>query len=104
MNIIGLFRFIVGHPLNRGARSAAIARFATWQVGSRLLRKPVAMPFVNDTSLIMEIGMTGATGNWYCGLLEIVEMGFVLHAMRPDDLLADVGANVGSYSVAGTGM
>jgi FkbM family methyltransferase len=43
--------------------------------------------------------MTGATGNIYCGLHEFAEMGFLLHALRPDDLFVDIGANVGSYTV-----
>jgi FkbM family methyltransferase len=47
--------------------------------------------------------MTGATGNYYCGLHEHNEMGFVLHALRPGDLFIDVGANVGSYTVLAAG-
>jgi FkbM family methyltransferase len=49
--------------------------------------------------------MTGATGNWYCGLHEYREMGFVLHALRPEDHFLDVGANIGSYTIlAGGGV
>lgn len=44
-------------------------------------------------------GMTGATGNWYCGLDEMEDMGLVLHALRPGELFLDVGANIGSYSI-----
>ena len=47
----------------------------------------------------MRNGMTGATGNIYCGLHEFVDMGFLLHLLRPGDLFVDVGANVGSYTV-----
>jgi FkbM family methyltransferase len=43
--------------------------------------------------------MTGATGNIYCGLHEYPDMSFLLHLLRPGDLFADVGANVGSYTV-----
>jgi len=43
--------------------------------------------------------MTGATGNIYCGLHEFVDMGFLLHLLRPGDLFVDVGANIGSYTV-----
>ena len=46
-------------------------------------------------------GMTGATGNVYCGLHEFEDMALVLHALRPRDLFVDVGANVGSYTVLG---
>lgn len=43
--------------------------------------------------------MTGATGNWYCGLHEHKEMGFALHALREGEEFVDIGANIGSYSV-----
>jgi FkbM family methyltransferase len=43
--------------------------------------------------------MAGATGNIYCGLLEFEEMSFVLHLLRPGDLMGDIGANVGVYTI-----
>lgn len=43
--------------------------------------------------------MQGATGNLYCGLHEFNDMSFLLHFLRPDDLFADIGANVGSYTI-----
>jgi len=60
---------------------------------------PVAIPFVANSRLLVARGMTGATGNIYCGLHEFEEMGFVLHALCPEDLFVDAGANVGSYTV-----
>jgi FkbM family methyltransferase len=43
--------------------------------------------------------MTGATGNYYCGLHEVAEMAFALHFLRPTEHFLDVGANIGSYTV-----
>ena len=103
MNLVRLISFIAKHPLNRSHRLAAISRFARWQIASRLLKQPVALPFVNGTFLVAETGMAGATGNWYCGLHEVNEMGFVLHMLRENDLFFDVGANIGSYSVLAAG-
>ena len=60
---------------------------------------PVAVSFVNDTRLLVSSGMTGATGNIYCGLHEFVDMGFLLHLLRPGDMFYDIGANVGSYTI-----
>ncbi len=37
--------------------------------------------------------------NYYLGLSDFAEMGFLLHALRPDDLFVDVGANIGAYTV-----
>lgn len=103
MQIIQLPRFVASHPLNRKEPLRALSRLLRWQLASRLLRQPVALPFVGDTRLIATTGMAGATGNWYCGLHEPDDMGFVLHALRPDSLFLDVGANIGSYSVLAAG-
>ncbi|MFN3630727.1 MAG: FkbM family methyltransferase [Casimicrobiaceae bacterium] len=102
-----LLGYVWRHPLNgrSGARGriAALGRVLRWQLGSRLLPGPFALPFVEQTSLLVERGMTGATGNWYCGLHEVHEMAFVLHALRADEFFVDVGANVGSYTVLAAG-
>lgn len=95
--------FILRHPLNRAKKGAALRRFIRWQIASRLLPGAVAVPFVDSTRLLVLPGMTGATGNIYCGLHEYQDMALVLHALRPGDLFADVGANIGSYTVLAAG-
>lgn len=45
--------------------------------------------------------MTGATGNLYFGLHEFADMAILLHFLRPGDLMLDIGANVGSFTVLG---
>lgn len=101
--LINTLQFIVRHPLNRGRPLQALSRFARWQLRSRLTAGAVAVPFVGETQLLVARGMTGATGNVYCGLHEFEDMGFVLHALRPGDRFVDVGANVGSYTVLAAG-
>ena len=99
---MGLFdtgRFIATHPLGKRAPLRALGRFVTWQIASRTSPGAIAVPFVGDSRLLVERGMTGATGNVYVGLHEFEDMAFVLHALRAGDLFLDVGANVGSYSV-----
>ncbi|MDR3568438.1 MAG: FkbM family methyltransferase [Syntrophobacteraceae bacterium] len=89
--------------MNRGRALFALSRYLRWQVGSRLVPGAVAVPFVDGTRLLVEPGMTGATGNIYCGLHEFADMAFVLHALRPGDVFVDVGANIGSYTVLAAG-
>lgn len=96
---IRLLRSVAAHPLNRDNRFAAVMRVCRWQLGTRLLPGAVAVPFVNGARLLATRSMAGAVGNVYCGLHEFADMAFLLHALRPGDLLADVGANIGSYSV-----
>ena len=43
--------------------------------------------------------MYGATGNIYCGLHDFEEMSFLMHFLRAGDVFADVGVNVGAYSM-----
>ena len=102
-HFIQLFRFAWNHPLNQGERRTAINRVIRWQLASRMMPGPIALPFVIGTQLFATRGMTGATGNWYCGLHEYEDMSFVLNALRPGDLFVDVGANIGSYSILAGG-
>jgi FkbM family methyltransferase len=102
-NLVNLLTFVWSHPLNRGARFAAIGRVLRWQIASRLIPGPIALPFVNGTYLFTTRGMRGATGNWYCGLHEYEDMSFVMHSLRSGGLFVDVGANIGSYSILAAG-
>lgn len=102
--LFSTLRFIVSHPLNRSRPLSAVLRYLAWQIGSRLVPGPVAVPFVGDTRLLTRRGMTGATGNLYAGLAEFQEMGFVLHALRNGDRFVDVGANVGAYTILASGV
>ncbi len=103
MSLLALCSYVTGHPLNKGGRLRALGRVLRWQLASRLGTGAVALPFVNDTRLLATSGMTGATGNWYCGLHEHDDMGFALHFLRAADCFFDIGANVGSYTVLAAG-
>lgn len=96
-------KFILRHPLNRGRPLSTLVRYGWWQIRSRLYGE-VEVDWVDGTKLVARNGMTGATGNIYCGLHEYADMSFVLHLLRSGDLFVDVGANVGSYSVLASGV
>lgn len=99
MRLFRILKFIIKHPLNKDKRTKSIVNFFRWQLGSRILKKPVVINFVNQSRLIVEKGMAGATGNIYTGLHEFAEMSFVLHLLRKDDVMLDIGANIGSYTI-----
>lgn len=104
MSLFNTINFIINHPLNKGRRLNAIFRFLLWQVNTRINPYPIIYPFLEDSKLIMKKGLTGATGNLYCGLHEFEDMSFVLHFLREDDHFMDVGANVGSYTILASGV
>lgn len=90
--------FILNHPVGRRHRLATLARFAHWQIVSRFNEETI-VDWIDGAVLGVKRGMTGATGNVYCGLHEFVDMAFLLHLLRPGDLFLDIGANIGSYTI-----
>jgi FkbM family methyltransferase len=102
-DFINSINFVLEHPLTRDRRGSAFLRVLLWQIGARLLRQPILFGWVNNTRLIVERGMAGATGNYYCGLHEFNDMGFLLHYLTPGELFVDIGANVGTYTVLAAG-
>ncbi len=98
-NLIRLLNFVWRHPLNKKSRLAAIGRLIRWQIASRLMVGPIALPYLNGKYLFAKNGMTSAASNWYCGLDEYEDMSFVLDTLHSGELFIDVGANIGSYSI-----
>ncbi|MFM2360539.1 MAG: hypothetical protein RLY16_2532 [Bacteroidota bacterium] len=101
--LLNTLKYIYHHPLNKGEQFGAILRFLKWQLQTKLNPYPVVYPFTAHTHLIMQKGLTGATGNLYCGLMEFEDMAFVLHFLRKEDHFVDVGANVGVYTILAAG-
>jgi hypothetical protein len=93
------FRFLWSHPIGQKNRLATFYRWAHWQTLSRIHGGDLIVPFVDNARLAVRRGMTGATGNIYCGLHEVEDMAFKMHLLQPDDLFVDIGANIGSYTI-----
>ena len=96
-------RFLAVHPLTKHRRVSAMARVLRWQITSRI-HDEVTIDWIGGTRLAARRGMTGVTGNIYAGLHEFADMAFLLHFLRPDNVFADIGANVGSYTVLASGV
>jgi FkbM family methyltransferase len=99
MSLIHILKTITSHPLNKNQKIKSIIKFLKWHISSRLTPYSIIYPLTNKSKIIIGRGMQGATGNLYCGLHEFNDMAFLLHFLRPNDLFADIGANVGSYTV-----
>jgi len=103
LSIFKTISFILRHPFNKNDKFSALLRFIKWQINVRLNPYPVLYPFTENTTLLIKKGMTGATGNLYCGLVEYEDMSFLLHLLRESDLFLDVGANIGAYTILASG-
>jgi FkbM family methyltransferase len=101
--LLNLARYFSTHPLTRDAPLKAWVRFVRWQLRSRL-QDEVLFPWIAGQYLAVRRGMTGATGNIYCGLHEFIDMMVALHFLREGDLFLDIGANIGSYTVLASGV
>jgi FkbM family methyltransferase len=99
-----LLRFVLAHPLAGRAPLASLSRVLRWQLRSRLGGREAVVPFVGPTRLLLRRGLSSATAAHYAGLTDFAEMGFLLHLLRPGDLFADVGANVGVWTVLASGV
>ena len=95
---------VANHPLNRHFRWKAMRDFCVAQVAARLVPGDACVAFPNQTRLLISPRMKGAAHFISPGLCEFEEMCFVTHFLRPGDLFADVGANVGAYTVLASGV
>lgn len=103
MSLKSSLKFIAEHPLNQHQKLKAILRFISWQVYARIFNPTYYHQFTPRVKIIVKKGMTGASGNLYCGLHEFSDMGFLIHFLRSDDIFLDVGANVGSFTLLASG-
>jgi len=92
--------FIWKHPLAKRQKARAMNRWFKWQLMSQFRTNAISVPWVEKSVLKIKRGMTGATGNLYCGLHEFYDMALLLHFFsRETGLFLDIGANIGSYTV-----
>ena len=87
------------HPVTRGNRFGAMARYLSWKVSACMSPGPAVIPFVNDTFLLGEPDTHEARQLRLLTLIDFEAMAFVAHFLRPDEYLVDVGASIGSYAV-----
>lgn len=99
MSLVNTLKILINHPINRKNKLAAVGRFLRWQFASRFIQMDVVYKWIENSKFIARTGETGVTGNIYWGLHEFSDMAFLLHVLREDDVFADVGANVGTYTI-----
>lgn len=100
-----VLRWAFHNPLTADAPWSAINRFVRFRIASSVCGLSMVVPYVNGTKLIVSNDISaGCVNPIYLGLPDFKDMAFVLHLLTDDDLFGDVGANVGIYSVAASGV
>jgi FkbM family methyltransferase len=103
-SFIHTLSYIFNHPLNKGSSLSALLKFFRWQIGSRILGFSVIYPWIGGTHLCIKNGDKGLTLNIYCGLADYAEMSFILDYVDQNDVIYDIGANAGSYTILAAGV
>lgn len=104
MSIFQTLKFITNHPINKRRKIEALYDFLKFQLGIRILDKEAIHHWIEDINFIVKNGENSLTGNLYNGLFEFIEMAYLLHLTTENDMLIDVGANVGSYLLLACGV
>ena len=97
-------RFIWNHPLTRKERREALLRYFIFHLLSTFRRKPVQIPFIENTHLNLEDDLNGASTNYFTYLADFEEMMFLLHSLSENDWFLDIGSNVGTWVVLASGV
>lgn len=92
-------RYLARHPLGRSAPARVLGRYVRWQAHQAVSRRPMRFRTVGEAQMNLWPHSHGLTKHYYLGLGDFEEQAFALHLLRPGDLLADVGANVGVWTV-----
>ncbi len=97
-------QFVANHPLNRHRKFRAVAEYGLIQIAARLVPGDVCVEFPNHTRLLVSPRMKGAAHFIAPRLNDFEDMAFVMHFLRAGEMFADVGANVGAFTVLAAGV
>ncbi|HMP94897.1 MAG TPA: FkbM family methyltransferase, partial [Phnomibacter sp.] len=87
------------HPWGRRHPLQACWRLLRWQWHARTSATPKLVPWIGNAKIWLAPGLPAATGNYYLHLYEYHDMQFLLRLLQPGQYFADVGANIGSYTI-----
>jgi FkbM family methyltransferase len=95
---------VANHPINRRRRLKAVLEYGVIQLAARFAPGEICVEFPNQTRILVPPRMKGAAHYIAPRLCELEEMSFVMHFLRPGDFFADVGANIGVFTILAAGV
>ena len=103
ITLILILKALLTHGLWKKNRLIPLLRFIRLQLIFALGEKKICLEWFKGIYLNIEKGDTGLTGNYYLGLHEFYDMGFLIHSLKEKDTFLDVGSNLGAYSLLASG-
>jgi FkbM family methyltransferase len=92
------------HPVNYKRKNRAVFEYGFIQLAARFAPGEICVEFPNRTRLLIPPLMKGAAHYIAPRICEFEQMSFTMHFLRPEDKFADVGANIGSFTVLAAGV
>lgn len=99
MERINVVREVLAHPLSADRKARTLFDYVSWNLARRTMNHKVILPLPNNLQIVVPNQSNLATGLYIHQLYDLSNMGFFCHFLRADDLLLDVGANVGVYGL-----
>ncbi|MBW2737528.1 MAG: FkbM family methyltransferase [Deltaproteobacteria bacterium] len=93
-------RLIWNNPANVGHRMALSSRWLTWNIWRRISRVPKTLPYFGyDLIAYPDCSVSCLIAYSHGGLYDYDYMNFFIRFIDSEDVVLDVGANIGAYTL-----
>jgi FkbM family methyltransferase len=93
-------RTIYGHRVARSRPIRVSYRLAAWQLWRRMAKRPLNFRGTTGAHFSLIPGLSDSlSAYWYHDIPDFEEMCFALHLLRPGEMMVDVGANQGGWTL-----
>lgn len=99
MSILKSIFFVTRHPFNAHKKGEALFRVLWWKINQVLFKSPVIISFVSNLKIICYPDSSYGSLIVYVHNPEHEEMSFISKYLKKNDIVFDVGANIGALSL-----
>ena len=82
----------------------SLMKYIYINVKLRIKKKPMEIKWFNGLKFYLSLGDSGIIGNYYFHIYDHEESIFLIHFLKSKDLVVDIGANHGHYSLIASGI
>lgn len=99
MNYLRSLMTILNHPENRGHAIHTIGKLVWWKLNQVFFKTPVLVPLLENTQILCYPNSSYGSYVFYARYPEYDEMMFMERYLNKNDVVVDVGANIGALTV-----